>query len=103
MKHIAIAGIAALLLTSCAAGPGKGDIEKALAAYVQQGTGFMPAFKTLDIGKCAKDEGSAGYACSIDAEVELTVASSGRKTNEHMTGTFVFDKLGDGWKVVSSR
>lgn len=90
-----------LLLVGCSAGPGKGDVEKALGQFFQQNAGIEPTFDDLEIGKCEKPDTGPGYACSVSGTAQFTLGT--RTQSESLTGTFVFDEVGGQWKVVGTR
>ena len=99
MKKILMAATAAVLLSACAAGPGKGDVEGALGRYVEEAGGADPVFEDLEVGKC--EEASPGYACSVTGK--LTVAMGRRTQTDNLVGTFVFDEVDGEWRVVGQR
>lgn len=96
-----VIAVVGLMLAACAAGPGKGDVEQALAGFFEQTAGTRPTFEGLEVGRCQKAEGGPGYACAVSGQARFAV--NGRVQQEPLTGTFVFDRVGDQWKVVGTR
>lgn len=88
-------------LASCAAEPGKGDIEAALTQHYAQAAAATPTFENLEVGACAKAASAVGYVCSVSADVQFQ--SQGRTLHDKLTGSFVFDRVGGSWKVVATQ
>ena len=96
MRFLALLPVA-LLLGGCSAGPGKGDVEKALVQFYQQNAGIEPTLEGLEVGSCEEADSGPGYACSISGSAML------RNQPYPLPGTVVFDEVGGQWKVIGTR
>ncbi|MDH5824219.1 hypothetical protein QFW77_14655 [Luteimonas sp. RD2P54] len=97
MKTMLLAAMAALLLAGCAGGPGKGEVEEAVRAFVEQ-TGGNTKLEELEVGECKEASGRAGYACSVTGRATIRMAGHSQATA--LVGTFVLEEIGGQWKVT---
>lgn len=93
MKKLTIA-LCVLVLSGCAAGPSKGEMEQALLTWMHENASKSMVIDDFKAGSCAKSESQPGYSCSLQAAVSHT---GGKDT---VQGTFVFDQIEGDWKVV---
>ncbi|MCD9125409.1 hypothetical protein [Luteimonas fraxinea] len=102
MRKVLMMIAVSLALPGCAgAGPSKADVEAALIKHFEQASGGMrTTFQKLEVGTCQKAESAPGYACSVNGQAQIDVG--GRLQKEALTATFVFEKVGDRWTVVSA-
>ncbi|MFV7423730.1 hypothetical protein ACNPNN_11715 [Stenotrophomonas geniculata] len=99
MKKFWLVSVVALLV-ACSGGPGKSDVEKALAVYFKQLTGTTMTFEHLKVGECVRGDGP-GYACSVAGTAQYQIGT--RTQQQQLVGTFVLDKVGGTWTVVDRR
>ncbi|TDK26214.1 hypothetical protein E2F46_06345 [Luteimonas aestuarii] len=100
-KMIVSIALTATIAGCSGGGPGKSDVEQALANHFEQGAGIRPTFEGLEVGACAKVQGGPGHACSVSGRAAFNMG--GRTQRETLTGTFVFDQVGGRWTVVGAQ
>ena len=85
-----------LVLSGCSARPSSSAMEDAYLKYLQENDSSI-TIEQFKHGDCAKAGNQPGYACSVQADITYMRGAN----HTTMEGTFVFDKIGGDWKVVS--